>query len=274
MTSESEPARAPYWVAVAAIALGLAGGLVATILVQGVGVGLGSSASHPTPAVTIVSDIVFDLAFVGAALYFCLLRGWMGRRDFGYAPVSWKLGLAAFGLAALAYYLVTLAYAAVFSVHGTDTLPSDLGVHRSTWAAIGATMFVCVVAPICEEFFFRGFLFGVLRRMNVRVAGRQIGPWLAALIVGVLFGLAHFDSADPQYLIPLGFLGFVLCLVRWKTGSLYPGMALHGLNNCLALGVNEFSWGAGRIVALCAGTLLVIALITGPISVGVSRSPA
>ena len=54
--------------------------------------------------------------------------------------------------------------------------------------------------------------------------------------VGLLFGLAHFDSAQPEYLVPLGFLGFVLCIVRWRTGSLYPCMALHSINNCIALG--------------------------------------
>jgi len=73
-------------------------------------------------------------------------------------------------------------------------------------------------------------------------------------------------------LIPLGFLGFVLCIVRWKTGSLYPGMALHSVNNCIALGVNELAWGAGRILALCIGALLTIALFTVPLSKGVDTA--
>ena len=58
-------------------------------------------------------------------------------------------------------------------------------------------------------------------------------------MTGILFGLAHLGSAPSQYLVPLGFLGFVLCLVRWRTGSLYPCMALHSANNALALGVNQ-----------------------------------
>ena len=127
-------------------------------------------------------------------------------------------------------------------------------------------MFVCAVAPMAEEFFFRGFLFGVLRRMRIQVGGRELGPWVAAVIVGLLFGLAHFDSAQPEFLIPLGFLGFVLCIVRWKTGSLYPCMALHAINNCIALGVNELGWNAGEIVALTVGSLALIALVTWPLS--------
>ena len=61
----------------------------------------------------------------------------------------------------------------------------------------------------------------LLRRAQALAAGAVGGGDLT----GLLFGLAHTGSASPQYLIPLGFLGFVLCLVRWRTGSLYP---VHG----------------------------------------------
>ena len=144
----------------------------------------------------------------------------------------------------------------------------------STAALVGATVFVCVVAPIAEEFFFRGFIFGALRRMRIVVAGREIGTWVAAVLTGILFGLAHTGSASSQYLIPLGFLGFVLCLVRWKTGSLYPCMALHSANNCVALGVNQEHWRAGEIVALAVGSLFVIGLLTGPLSRPARAAPA
>lgn len=125
-------------------------------------------------------------------------------------------------------------------------------------------MFVCVIAPIAEEFFFRGFLFGVLRRWRISVAGHQIGVWVAAAVTGILFGLAHTGSAAPQFLIPLAVLGFILCLVRWQTGSLYPCMALHSVNNALAMGINQFHWTVGGILALMAGSLLVIGAVTGP----------
>jgi membrane protease YdiL (CAAX protease family) len=115
-----------------------------------------------------------------------------------------------------------------------------------------------VIAPMAEEFFFRGFLFGTLKRWK--------GPWVAALLTGLLFGLAHTGSAASQFLVPLAFLGFVLCLVRWRTGSLYPCMALHSVNNALALGINQLHWNVGQILALMAGALLVIAVLTGPLS--------
>jgi membrane protease YdiL (CAAX protease family) len=268
-TRDDERDRVPYWIALAAVLLGFAGGVFVSVLVQLIGTAFGSSSLHPTPAVSIVRDFLFDAAFVASALYFTTIRGVMGRAAFGYRRIPWRVGVVAVLVAGAGYYVVTLLYSLVFSLHGTDKLPSDLGVQRSTWAAIGTALFVCAAAPMAEEFFFRGFLFGLLRRMRLVVGGRDLGPWFAAVVVGLLFGLAHFDSAQPEFLIPLGFLGFVLCIVRWKTGSLYPGMALHALNNCIALGVNELSWNAGEIFALMVGALAVIALVTGPLSRGV-----
>jgi hypothetical protein len=256
----------PIWAAPAAIALGFGLGIVVSIIVGIVAAAGGSSLSHPSPAVSLLSDFLFDAAFVAAALYFAGL----GRRprpaDFGFRPVRLATAAVALVSAAVGYYLVSALYASVFKLHGSDKLPSELGVSKSTAALVGATVFVCVVAPIAEEFFFRGFIFGTLRRMRIVIGGRDLGTWVAAAITGILFGLAHTGSASSQYLVPLGFLGFVLCLLRWKTGSLYPCMALHSINNALALGISQLHWSAGEILALIAGSVVVIAAITVPLA--------
>ena len=246
--------------------VGLLASIFLTLLVDLVGSGFGSPLSNPTPAVNLTADFLFDFAFVAVAAYFTLLSGRMSLADLGYRRIRWRTGVGAVVLAALGYGVVSTVYSSLFALKGNDRLPNELGVTHSTAAAIAAAAFVCVVAPIAEEFFFRGFLFGVLRQMRVTVAGRELGPWVAAVIVAILFGLAHTGSANPQFLVPLGFLGFVLCIVRWRTGSLYPCMALHSLNNALALGVNELNWSGGVIVAVMVGSLLVIGLLTGPLA--------
>jgi membrane protease YdiL (CAAX protease family) len=76
----------------------------------------------------------------------------------------------------------------------------------------------------------------------------------------------HTGSASPQYLVPLGFFGFVLCLVRWRTGSLYPCMALHSVNNSLALGITQLHWSAGEVLGLAAGAVAVIGALTLPLA--------
>jgi membrane protease YdiL (CAAX protease family) len=258
--------RRGIWIAPAAVLLGLAAGIFSTLLADIVGSAFGSPLGHPTAAVDLTADYLFDLSFVGAALYFTVLQGRMGRVEFGYRLVPWRVAIGALATAGVVYYLLTDVYASLLSLHGTDKLPSELGVTKSTGALVASAVFVCVVAPMAEEFFFRGFLFGVLRRLPVRIGRVELGPWLAALIVAFLFGLAHTGSASSQFLIPLGLLGFILCLVRWWTGSLYPCMALHSLNNCLALGINELSWSAGEIALLMAGSLALIAVVTVPLA--------
>ncbi len=256
----------------AAIAVGFGIGLLGTAVVGIVAQVAGSSLTHPTPAVSLIEDLVFDLSFVAAALYFASIHGGLRLRDFGFRRVALKAGAGAVVLGAVSYYVLTSIYASLVRLHGTDKLPSELGVSKSTAALVGAAVFVCVIAPIAEEVFFRGFIFGALRRMRINLAGRQIGTVLAAIITGILFGLAHTGSASSQYLIPLGFLGFVLCVMRWRTGSLYPGMALHSANNSLALGINELHWSALAIIALIAGALGVVGALTLPLAGRTPRS--
>lgn len=257
----------PLWTAPAGLVLGLFFGVLATSIVTAVSHG----GSNPGPAVTIVDDIVFDLCFVAAAVLVIWQRGRMRASDFGYRRVRRSTAVSTFLIAAVAYYGLTAIYSAVLHLKGSDKLPSDLGVTHSTAALVAASAFVCVIAPVAEEFFFRGFLFGALSGMRVRLGGVELGPWIAAVLTGIVFGLAHTGSASSQYLIPLGFLGFVLCLVRWRTGSLYVCMALHSANNALALGYNQLGWNAAEILGLVLASWLVIGALTGPIG---ARYPA
>jgi uncharacterized protein len=259
------------WMAPAAIVMGFALGLVGTAVVSIAAAAAGTSISHPTPAVSLTEDLVFDLSFVAAALYFAGLKNPRRARDFGFRRVRLRGAAQAFLLAGISYYILTSVYSSFVHLHGSDKLPSELGVSKSTAALIGAALFVCVIAPIAEEFFFRGFIFGVLRRWKIVVGGRDVGTVLAAIITGILFGLAHTGSASSQYLIPLGFLGFVLCLLRWRTGSLYPCMALHSVNNSLALGINQLHWNVAEILGLIAAAMVAIWLLVGPLAAPAAR---
>jgi membrane protease YdiL (CAAX protease family) len=97
---------------------------------------------------------------------------------------------------------------------------------------------VIVVAPICEELFFRGLLYRVLRA--------RMSMWIAAVIDGVLFGLVH----GSLIIVPiLAFLGVVLCYVYERTGTLYAVIAIHALNNMISYGVTtDDGWTASLLV--------------------------
>jgi len=239
---------------------------VGSVIVAVIGAAAGSNLSNPSPAVELAASFVFDVGFVLSALYLVRMNGPVRAVDFGFRRPRLVVGVGAFVLAAVGYYVISAIYASVVHVHGSDKLPNELGVSTSTAALVVATVFVCVVAPIAEEFFFRGFLFGTLRRMRIPVFGTDVGVWVAAIITGILFGIAHTGSASSQFLVPLGFLGFVLCIVRWKTRSLYPCIALHSANNALALGINQLDWSAAAIIALLVGSLLAVGAVTLPLS--------
>jgi membrane protease YdiL (CAAX protease family) len=273
MSDDVPPWR--LWAAPVAVVAGFVVAEILTTIVYGIGAANGASTSDPTPAMEIVGSIVFDLGFIVAAVVVAAFAGGAGVRwpraaDFGFRRVSRRTALGTVIGAAVVYYVLTDLYALVFDLHANDTLPKSFGLATSHWAVAGTAAFVCVVAPMCEETFFRGLLFGALRKLPVAARGRDLGPWIAAVIVGILFGLAHTGSANPEYLVPLGFLGFLLCLVRWRTRSLYPGMALHSANNSLALAI-QLHWSVGAAIALLLGSWLVIAVVTAPLG---ARNPA
>lgn len=252
------------WAAPVAIIVGFLLAELFTLIVYGIGSSQGASISNPTPAMEIVGSVVFDLGFIVAAVLLAQFSGGVRAAWFGFRRVRVRTAVAAVLLAAIAYYVLTDIYASIFALHAKDNLPSGFGLHRSHWAVVGTALFVCAVAPMCEETFFRGFLFGVLRRLPLRLGTRELGPWVAAVIVAILFGLAHTGSANPEYLIPLGLLGFLLCLVRWRTRSLYPGMVLHSGNNAIALAV-QLHWSVGAAAGLAVGSWLAIAAVVGPL---------
>jgi membrane protease YdiL (CAAX protease family) len=88
---------------------------------------------------------------------------------------------------------------------------------------------------------------------------RRLGPLWAALLVGLVFGLAH-APAEPIQLIALGAFGVGLCLLRWRTQSIIPSMALHALNNSVTFGVVKDLDPAlfAGVVVLSVGTVTAV----------------
>ena len=102
---------------------------------------------------------------------------------------------------------------------------------EGTFGLVAAGFMIVCIAPAAEEVFFRGFFYRALRS--------RWAPLSAAAIDGVLFGLIHFDFSGSDALLilpPLAVLGFIFCLVYEKTGSIYPVIAMHSINNSIAYG--------------------------------------
>jgi len=247
-----EEQRWKPWMAWAALVAAFGGAIVGALFVGAIGSAAGSSFSDPSPPVSISATILQDLSFIGAAVLFAGIVSRPLPQQFGLRPTRFWPAVGWMALAFVAFYLFTLAWVAILGTNPDDTkLPDELGVKDSTFALLAVAFLVSVIAPMAEEFFFRGFFFGAMRNWK--------GPWPAAVITGVVFGAIHLGSAEAAFLLPLAFFGFCLCLIRERTGSLYPCIALHCLNNSLAFGVSQ-DWG-WEIPVLFASSLSIISLV-------------
>lgn len=110
-----------------------------------------------------------------------------------------------------------------------------------------------VVAPVYEELLFRGYVF--------RGLSRSAGPGVAVGVSSLLFAGFHGDPLHAIAVLPMGlFLGWL----RWRTGSIWPSMIAHGLNNAIWVGlavtqsayeVSPIQGGIGLAVVLLGAAL-------------------
>jgi membrane protease YdiL (CAAX protease family) len=95
---------------------------------------------------------------------------------------------------------------------------------RMPWGTPTILVIAAVVAPLLEEFFFRGW---VQRRLEQRFA-----PARAILLTALLFSAAHFELFGfPTRLL----FGLVAGYLAWSTRSIWPGVILHGFYNATLL---------------------------------------
>jgi len=251
---ESDPSRSPEvgwhpWTAPLALVAGIVLAAVAALVVDLPAMALGAEVtSEHTPGGLVIADtFVQDVAFVLAAVY-CAKLGHRRVR-------SWQLGLRRPGqgwvYAALMVLGLIVAFIALDALWAELFHPSKeklletLGTKESKSLLVLSAALTCVVAPIAEEMLFRGYMFSALRNWR--------GTLPAALVVGLLFGGIHATSAPAADLVPLAALGFGLCLVYRYTGSLYPGIGAHALNNSIAFAsLESWSVGQGAILIACA----------------------
>ena len=97
------------------------------------------------------------------------------------------------------------------------------------WVAIWAVLLV-LVAPVCEELFFRGYLYSVLRRQA------RLPPLGAAALSGAAFATLH---GYVVHWVPLWLCGTLLALWYGSSGRLATAvgahMAFNGLSFTLSL---------------------------------------
>ncbi|HEY2282106.1 MAG TPA: CPBP family intramembrane glutamic endopeptidase [Solirubrobacteraceae bacterium] len=241
---------------VLAAVLGLIVDLPATLFF-----GVSITKDHTPPGIELADTIVQDVAFVLAAVYCAHIGGRVVRAwQFGLRPpgVGWRSAAGMLVLLLAAFLLLSVAWSAVFNP-GKEKLLEQLGANEATSLLLLSAALTCVVAPICEELLFRGFVFTALRSWR--------GTWPAAVITGLLFGAVHAGSAPALDLVPLAGLGFGLCVLYRYSGSLYPCIVAHSLNNSLAFAALE-GWGWQAPVLMIAALVMIAAIVLAAKRIG------
>jgi membrane protease YdiL (CAAX protease family) len=201
----------------------------------------GESASTPAPAVPWNGRDVF-LAFFGGALLSALLSaplfiyvlwvdvelstsaqlGLFSIVIYGsFALCGWFFALRrhqaskeSVGLVKVRGWTLLLMLPLTFAVMMINAVPDLL------WLILAGA----VLAPIVEEFLFRGLLYRYLRKRRSRT--------FAIVLTAGLFAVAHLV---PTLIPSLFVFGIFLAWVVERYGSLYPAMALHSLNNLTSI---------------------------------------
>lgn len=88
-----------------------------------------------------------------------------------------------------------------------------------------ALVIIAILPALCEETLFRGGLQNFLYRSTTHA-------WLSIVIVSILFSVVHFSYYG---FLPRMFLGIVLGLIFYYTGSLWLCILAHFFNNALAI---------------------------------------
>ena len=135
----------------------------------------------------------------------------------------------------------------------------------TTWRSFGLNIFLLAIIPaIGEEFVFRGVLQNLIAKASQKI---HLSVWFTAF----LFAFIHFQFMD---FLPRFFLGAAFGYVVILTGKIWYSMALHFLNNALAIFIlfgirkgfiDESSWwinfgAAHLIIALLIGGFAIYTL--------------
>ncbi len=186
-----------------------------------------------SPARTLILSASQEVLLVAPVLWWMKLTGHGGIERMGLGKGRWSgadvgIGVAAgVGLLFVSTVIRLISQSIFVSIVGHD--PRSTSWDRSLpghWMVPGAVIAV-VLAPIAEEFLFRGFLFQGLRR--------RWSFWPAALLSGTAFATLHGSAVRMPELIVAG---VILAALFERRRTLVTPIAAHMTLNLIVVTVS------------------------------------
>jgi membrane protease YdiL (CAAX protease family) len=185
----------------------------------------------------LLAQIVAYVPLLAAALPLLPYTARRTLREIGlHAPTFSDARAGALGTIAMYVFAEAAALLQKFALHveGTQQAVRLFGTTHDRTLIYGLIILAVFIAPVVEELIFRGFVFNALLR--------YVNVGLAAVVSGMIFGLAHFDATA---FFPLACGGVVLALVYYRTGSLTASMLTHGGFNAVNVALVLITGGKG-----------------------------
>lgn len=188
------------------------------------------------PSVSFLIHYGVQFVILGFPLWFFVVRKYDATLlDFGFQRIPFRrlLWTVLFAYALYFFFSGLIAwalYATELTVPGYEAQDSYLPLFGTDFFGLSmAFLFIVIIAPFIEEFFFRGFIY--------RVFTKTWPVWLGSVFTAALFALIHFQFHS---FIPLFILGLVLNISYQRTQSLWTPIAFHMMNNLVAFGVEIY----------------------------------
>ena len=197
---------------------------------------IGGTSLEPSTADGVAAQIGLSVGvlygiFLVAIHRLVLRRRGIGWQAIGFRSVDWRWYAAAFALLAL------WSYGSVLIYQGFAAMDDATRYQRAALLPRGVSWFPLLliaiaigpIAALLEETLFRGVLFRWLRQRS--------GLLTATLASAALFAAVHFNYLQPGGVAGLLMtaeifaIGACLALLVEKSGSLWPGILVHAVNN-------------------------------------------
>lgn len=153
---------------------------------------------------------------------------------FGLRWPKWKSGILVSLASLLAVYPIIFLPVTILHLTGVETETQDvvqyLGTAKGLAERLPMILMAVAVAPIAEEFIFRGYLHGVLRKYS--------GRWISLLVTSLVFAAMH---RHLPAMLPLSIFAVALTLVYEKTRSLWAPIIMHATFNSITVAA-AFAW--------------------------------
>ncbi len=214
------------------VIIGLALGAVALLLIPTIAIvvaailGIDATETKQGEQVALVASLPFELMLLVIALALTVGGKRAKLRALGFRRLPLNLFWVTPAIVVGAFLAVEVYAVIADAIGGSNLLPkSNLNedILNQTSFIVLAGVLALVLAPLVEETFFRGFLFGGLTR--------RFSLFTAALISGFLFSLAH---GQPTTLIPFTLVGMLFAAGYAYTGSIWTTVSAHFIFNLIS----------------------------------------